>query len=108
MEAVDDATFSTAVLKAEKLVLVDFWAPWCGPCKAQTPVLERLSKVHPDVSFVKVNVDEAKQVAGTYGIRSIPTLALFYGGKVMLAKAGLQSMMELDGLLRAAKLKTSN
>ncbi len=105
IDKADDASFSDKVLSAEPLVLVDFWAPWCGPCKAQDPVLQRLAKLHPDVEVVKVNVDESPQTAQSYGVRSIPMLALFDSGKVVLAKSGLQNLMALDGLVSAAKKK---
>ena len=108
IEAADDTSFETKVLKADNLVLVDFWAPWCGPCKAQSPVLERLAKANDDVTVVKVNVDESRTVASRYGIQSIPTLAIFHGGKAILAKAGLQNLTALDKLLAHARKKTKS
>jgi thioredoxin 1 len=102
----DDTSFQATVLESDKLVLVDFWAEWCGPCKTQAPVLERLQQMRKDVSVVKVNVDESPTVASTYGIRSIPTLAVFAQGKVVLAKMGLQNLMTLNKLLDAAAAKT--
>jgi thioredoxin 1 len=70
------------------VVLVDFYAPWCGPCKMIAPALEELSKEMTDVKFLKVNADELKDIADEYGIMSIPTLLLFKGGEVVDKKIG--------------------
>ena len=79
--AATDATFDNEVLKSESLVLVDFWAPWCGPCRLVAPVLEEIAGENADkVKIVKVNVDENPGVSQRYGIRSIPTMMFFKGG----------------------------
>jgi thioredoxin 1 len=78
-----DANFEEVVVKSDVPVLVDFWAPWCGPCRMVGPVLEEVAKEYAGkAKIVKVNVDEQTQVAGSMGIRSIPTIALFFGGEV--------------------------
>lgn len=80
--AVTDGNFETAVLQAERPVLVDFWATWCGPCRAIAPKLEELAtEMSTEVVIAKVDVDVNQQTAARYGIRSIPTLILFKGGQ---------------------------
>jgi thioredoxin 1 len=79
---VTDATFDSEVLKSDKPVVVDFWAPWCAPCRRISPILDEMSESREDVRFVKVNVDDNPQTAMSYGITSIPTIARFEGGEV--------------------------
>ena len=79
---VTDASFDTEVIESEIPVLVDFWAPWCGPCRMVAPVVEEISKDYEGrVKVVKLNTDENPSVANKYGIRSIPTLMIFKGGQ---------------------------
>ena len=79
-----DANFDELVVKSDVPVLVDFWAPWCGPCRMVGPVLEEVAAEYAGkAKVVKVNVDEQTAVAGSMGVRSIPTIALFKGGKVV-------------------------
>ncbi|MEJ5914620.1 thioredoxin [Pseudokineococcus sp. 1T1Z-3] len=86
---VTDDTFDTEVLQASKPVLVDFWAPWCGPCRQVAPVLEELSDQYAgSIEVVKVNTDENPKVAATYGITSIPTLNVYSGGELVKSIIG--------------------
>lgn len=78
---VTDATFQVDVLEASKPVLVDFWAPWCGPCRVIAPHLEELANERDDIEIVKLNVDENPETAARYGVMSIPTLILFKAGQ---------------------------
>ena len=79
---VTDATFEKEVLKAPHPVLVDFWAPWCGPCRMVAPIVEELAEEYDGkVNFVKLNTDDNPVIASRYGIRSIPTLLVFKGGE---------------------------
>jgi thioredoxin 1 len=100
---VSDATFESDVLKSDVPVVVDFWAEWCGPCKMIGPSLEELAKDYDGkVKIVKLNVDENPGVAGKLGIRSIPTLMLFKGGKVTSQKIGAAPKGELAKWINAA------
>lgn len=99
---ITDNEFTDVVLGADKTVVVDFWAPWCMPCRMQGPILERFAQANPGVSVVKVNVDESPQVAGSLGIRSIPTIGVFAGGQLKARAVGVQNEIALDQLVRKA------
>ncbi len=100
---IEEKTFDEKVLQAELPVLVDFWAPWCGPCRMVSPVVEELSEDYDgQVSFVKVNVDEAPKVASRYGIMSIPTLMLFKKGEPVDTIIGFRPKEELKKSLDTA------
>lgn len=108
MIQVSDATFEQQVLRHEGLVLVDFWAPWCGPCKMIGPVLEELSKTMGDkIKFTKLNTEANRAVPSRYNIRSIPTLILFRDGEVADVKIGAVPRPALERWLeRAANPKS--
>jgi thioredoxin 1 len=96
----DDVTFESLVIKADKPTLVDFWAPWCGPCRAIAPVLEEIAKEYAEkIDVVKVNVDECPQTASRYGVRSIPTLHLFREGEIRESKVGMMKKDQLSALI---------
>ncbi len=81
MKEVTDATFEADVLQAEGPVVVDFWAPWCGPCRAVHPILEALATDHQGIEFTKVNIDDNPNFASRYNVLSIPTVILFENGE---------------------------
>ena len=85
---VTDENFETKVIKAEKPVIVDFWAPWCGPCSTISPVLEEISNEMPEVVIAKLNIDGELNTGTKYGIRGIPTMLLFSGGELKATKVG--------------------
>jgi len=85
------------------IVIVDFWAPWCGPCRGFAPVFEKASEAHPDVVFAKVNSDEQQELAGAFNIRSIPTLMVFREKVILFQQAGALPGQALEQVLTQAK-----
>lgn len=97
---VNQNEFQKEVLEAAQTVLVDFWAPWCGPCRMQTPILEEFSKENPDIKVVKVNVDDNAEISERYNIMSIPSLMVFKNGQLVNKAIGLQSKANLAELVK--------
>jgi thioredoxin 1 len=99
---VSDSNFQAEVIEAEGPVLVDFWAPWCGPCRVVAPVLEEIANERSDLRIVKLNVDENQQTAMNYEVLSIPTLILFKHGQVAKKVIGAFPKKRLEAELEPA------
>jgi thioredoxin 1 len=99
---VTDATFQSDVLEAEGAVLVDFWAPWCGPCRVVHPILEEMAVERDDLRVVSLNVDDNQQTAARYEVLSIPTLILFKGGQEAKRVIGALPKRRLESELEPA------
>ncbi len=98
---VSDGNFDSEVLQASQPVLVDFWASWCGPCKAIAPVIDALAEQYADqVRIAKLNVDENPATPGKYGVRGIPTLILFKDGQIVDQLVGVVPRQQLENLLQ--------
>jgi thioredoxin 1 len=99
---VTDINFQAEVIEADLPVLVDFWAPWCGPCRVVAPVLEEIAAERPDLKIVKLNVDENHQTAAAFEVLSIPTLILFKQGQVAKKVIGAYPKRKLEAELEPA------
>lgn len=91
--------FEAEVIKSEKTVLVDFWAPWCGPCRMLSPIVDEIAEERSDIKVGKVNVDEQEELAMRFGIMSIPTLIVFKNGEAVKKNLGVQPKAAILGLL---------
>ncbi|HEY4098104.1 MAG TPA: thioredoxin [Baekduia sp.] len=99
LSEVTDNSFQAQVLEAEGPVLVDFWAPWCGPCRVVAPVLEEIAAERPELTILKLNVDENQQTAANFEVLSIPTLILFKNGAVAKKVIGAYPKRKLEAEL---------
>ena len=98
-KAITSENFAEEVLQAKGTVLLDFWATWCGPCRALGPIIEEVAADHPEVKVGKVNVDEQQALAQQFGIMSIPTLVVFKDGKKVNEALGLMPKAQVESLL---------
>jgi thioredoxin 1 len=99
---IGDSSFDAEVLKSEKPVLVDFWAPWCGPCRAIAPVIDELMATYGDrVKFTKCNVDDNPVTPGKFGIKAIPTLIFFKEGSVVEQVTGMVAKSKLEETIKS-------
>ena len=106
-----DATFQNEVAESDGVTVVDFWAPWCGPCRMVAPVIEELAEEYgEEVRFAKLNVDENQQTAGSFGVRSIPTIGFFKDGEAIGSVVGAypkEALQQVIEQVRAGEAKTT-
>ncbi len=100
MMNLNNANFEEKVTQSDSPVLVDFWAAWCGPCTMLSPIVEQLAEEHPEISFGKVNVDEAPELAQRFQVSAIPTLVLFKDGKAVDMSVGVKSKDDLEEFIK--------
>ena len=102
LQNVSDTNFTAEVLESEQPVLVDFWAPWCGPCRVVAPVLEEIAAERQDLRIVKLNVDDNQQTAAQYGVMSIPTMIVFKHGQPAKTIVGAYPKRKIESELSPA------
>jgi thioredoxin 1 len=99
---ISDSSFETEIIQSNKPVVVDFWAPWCGPCKAIGPIIEELANIYGEqIKFTKCNVDDNPITPGKFGIKAIPTLIFFKEGKVIDQITGMVAKSKLEDTIKA-------
>ena len=99
---IDDSSFDSEIVQSDKPAVVDFWAPWCGPCKAIGPVIEELAKTYGEqIKFTKCNVDDNPVTPGKFGIKAIPTLIFFKEGKVVDQITGMVAKSKLEETIKS-------
>ena len=96
---INKSNFADEVVRSDRPVLLDFWAPWCGPCRMVGPVLEEIARERGDIKVGKVNVDEQPELAGQFGVMSIPTLVVLKDGRVTAQATGARPKSQILGLL---------
>ena len=95
------SNFKTEVTESDRTVLLDFWAPWCGPCRMQGPVLASFADMHPEIKVGKVNVDEEQELAMNFRVMSIPMLVLFKDGKVADSSVGVVPKSAIENMIKS-------
>lgn len=100
VEQVTKQNFKEVVLDAQEMVLVDFYADWCGPCKMLAPFVRQIAEEHPEIKVCKVNVDDEADLALEYKVKMIPTLVVFRNGEVLNQLVGVQSKEEIEDMLK--------
>ena len=97
---INDSNFNEEVLNAKGVVVVDFFATWCGPCKMLTPVLESIDNEMENIKVVKVDIDESRRLAMNYGIQSVPTIKIFKDGREVVTRVGFQPKETLENIIQ--------
>lgn len=98
-EQISDATFDSVVLNSDIPVLLDFWAPWCGPCRMVGPILDEIAGERSDIKVAKINVDEQPELAGQFGVMSIPTLVVMKDGRIVQQAVGVRPKAQILSML---------